>query len=192
MPRLKHLLPAILILALPTLWCAGLAAFTLDALRSPPPPPHCDGIAVLTGGQNRIETAFTLMHQGYARQLLISGVGPHATIAQLSPSPNTTIPPDRIALGRHAVTTLGNAMEVADWTRRHNLHTVLIVTAGYHLRRAILDMQRAAPNVQFSGYPVRPPALLRPTSPTTIHLLIREYDKLIGAWLGLSRGNALI
>ncbi|GAJ28059.1 YdcF family protein [Acidomonas methanolica] len=173
------------------LWTLGLVWFGLDTLQPPKPPPRCDGIVALTGGQDRIETSLRLLGEGYGQRLLISGVGPHATLRQLSAS----IPPgmeDRITLGRRAITTIGNSVETAEWARRYALHSVIVVTAGYHIRRAMTEIQRAAPDLKLYPYRVRPPALRRPFNRASLLLIAREYDKWLGSKLGLSRGTGLL
>lgn len=171
-------------------WAAGFAVFAIDSLTPPSPPPRCDGIAVLTGGQDRISAAFTLLRDGYGQQLLISGVGSHATLAQLG-EPGIYRLSDRITLGRHAITTIGNAMEAAQWAHANALHSVIVVTAGYHIRRALVELRRAAPDVRFTAYAVQPPALRHPATRATAFLLLREYTKLLGAWVGVTRGNPM-
>ncbi|WP_227003231.1 YdcF family protein [Kozakia baliensis] len=192
---MKTLRLSMLFLAMPGLiWLAGLLWFGRDALSVTPHAVKCDGIVALTGGKDRIETSLDLLHRSYGQILLISGVGSHATLAQLAGKSQAFLTPEfsaRITLGRRAVSTVGNGTETAEWAHSNHLHTLLVVTAGYHIRRAMMEIQRAAPDVILHPYPVRPPALRRPLDKATVTLLVREYNKWLGAQLGLSRGTNL-
>jgi hypothetical protein len=53
----------------------GFAWFVASAGSVATPPPHADGIVVLTGGAERVETALRLLAEDQARLLLVSGVG---------------------------------------------------------------------------------------------------------------------
>lgn len=180
-----------LLLVLAISWCAGFVWFCADALRPVPDPAHCDGIVALTGGRDRIEASLLLLSKGVGKKLLISGVGPHATLSQLSERAPVRLSPElasRITLGRRAVSTIGNGTETAEWAAKQGIHSLLVVTAGYHIRRAMLELHRAAPDLSLSTYPIRPPALRHRPDRATLALLLREYTKLIGSHLGLSRG----
>ncbi|WP_336761082.1 YdcF family protein [Asaia sp. VD9] len=181
----------LLLLVLALTWCAGFAWFCVDALHPVSQPVHCDGIVALTGGRDRIEASLALLDKGVGGKLLISGVGPHATLAQLTEHAPIALTPAlaaRITLGRRAVSTIGNGSETADWARQNAIHSLLVVTAGYHIRRAMLELHRAAPGVALHPYPIRSPALRRTPDRATFRLLLHEYTKWIGSNLGLSRG----
>lgn len=183
-----------LVFVLCVVWCAGFAWFCVDALNPVTQPVQCDGIVALTGGRDRIEASLMLLDKGVGRKLLISGVGPHATLVQLAEHAPISLTPDlaaRITLGRRAVSTIGNGSETAEWAERSAIHSLLVVTAGYHIRRAMVELHRAAPGVILYPYPVRSPALRRSPDRATFSLLLREYIKWIGSHLGLSRGMNL-
>ncbi|AQS87192.1 hypothetical protein A0U93_03710 [Neoasaia chiangmaiensis] len=188
--RLTFLLGLIL-----SAWLIGLGWFSVDALRASAPPPPSDGIVALTGGQDRIRNSLDLLRRAYGRELLISGVGPHATLAQVVGHGGTVLPPslaNHITLGRRAVTTIGNGAETAEWAERNDIHTLIVVTAGYHIRRAMTEIQRADPGLVLRPYAVKPPALRHPFRRPTMTLLMHEYDKWLGSKLGLSRGAGLL
>ncbi|GBQ25381.1 hypothetical protein AA12717_2043 [Gluconacetobacter sacchari DSM 12717] len=176
------------------LWGAGFAWFVHDALKPPVPPPVTDGIVALTGGQGRVEASLRLLADGRARQLLISGVAPRATPASLA----AALPPDlaasltagawrQVTLGRRATSTIGNADETAQWARANRLRSLIVVTAGYHIRRAMMEIHRTLPDVALHPYPVRPPALRSPLRASSLRLLATEYDKWLMAGLDLAR-----
>ncbi len=175
-------------------WLAGFAWFVHGVTRAADAQVSADGIVVLTGGADRIATGVRLLQQGRARVLLISGAGARAELPALLRG--TGIDPaalaDRITVGHEATSTTGNADETADWVQAQGLHSLLVVTASYHMRRAITELQRSLPDVDLIPVPVLPPALRRGNSLATVRLLAGEYTKWLAAqlWLGrLTGGN---
>ncbi len=171
------------IVSIMTLWITGFAWFVLDARHPPRQSPPSDGIVALTGGNGRIEASLGLLRNGSGKLLLISGVDPHVTLSALEPE----LPPAlarRVTLGRRATSTAGNAVETTMWVRDNEIHSLIVVTAGYHIRRAMLEMSRSLPDVALHAYAVQPPALRRPFDRKTFRLMAREYDKLLLAFIG--------
>ncbi|MBS1080015.1 YdcF family protein [Gluconobacter kondonii] len=178
-------------LALGGLWLAGFVWFVQDANSPPVTATVCDGIVALTGGEQRVDTAITLLRGGYGHLLLISGVGPHVTlqhILHLQQEPLSSPLAARITLGRRATSTIGNAHETAEWAMDNRLHRLLVVTSGYHIRRAVLEIHRTAPDLDLIAYPVVPLALQGVPSRRTLFLMFREYNKLLGAEIGVLTG----
>ncbi len=172
-------------------WSAGFALFTLHAMRPPAASPRAEGIVVLTGGAGRIEAALSLLAAGRARLMLISGVAPGLDLPALVRAGDLRLPHGRglwprVSLGHAATTTYGNAVETAAWARGNGLHSLIVVTAGYHMPRALAEIAAALPDATLYAYPVLPPALLRPNSLGTLRLLLSEYDK----WLLVASGLA--
>ena len=169
-------------------WCGGFAWFAYTATRPGPRVPEADGIVVLTGGAGRIEAALDLLRQDRARLMLISGVAEHLELDQLTHAAGLTLASglaNRIALGHSATSTIGNAMEAAAWARANGLHSLIVVTAGYHMRRALAEIGTALPDVVLYPDPVQPPALTRPGL-GTLRLLAAEYSKWLAVELGLT------
>ncbi|MCP1272106.1 YdcF family protein [Gluconobacter albidus] len=178
-------------LALGGLWLAGFAWFVQDASKPPVTATVCDGIVALTGGEQRVDTAITLLRGGYGHLLLISGVGPHVTLQHILHLQQESLSSPlaaRITLGRRATSTIGNAHETAEWATENHLHRVLVVTAGYHIRRAVLEIHRTAPDLDLMPYPVVPLALQGTLSYKILFLMFREYNKLLGAEIGVLTG----
>jgi uncharacterized SAM-binding protein YcdF (DUF218 family) len=141
------------------IWTAGLMAFAARADRSTPAadPAQADGIVVLTGASGeRIDAALRLLEAGKARRLLISGVGRHVTRAQLQTVTGADKPEYDccVDLGFQAENTLGNGRETARWARTHGFHTLILVTADYHMPRARLELRAAMPEAAVIPYPV--------------------------------------
>ena len=183
---LLFLLPALPVLLL----AAGFARFLALAAAWPEEPERpTDGIAVLTGGAERVETGLRLLRQGRARVLLVSGVHPNVGLGDVARL--AALEPDslagRVALGHEATSTRGNAAEIAAWARAEHLRSIRVVTAGYHMPRALLEVRRALPEVAVLAHPMLP-ATLREAGAAgrlrTWSLLLREYLKYLAVWAG--------
>ncbi|MBI3452025.1 MAG: YdcF family protein, partial [Rhodospirillales bacterium] len=59
-------------------------------------------------------------------------------------------------LGRTAANTHGNAAETAAWVRGHHYRRLVIVTASYHMPRALREFAAEMPGVMLQPYPVEP------------------------------------
>ena len=170
-------------------WCAGMADFLLRVMQTAELPARADGIVALTGGAERIDTALRLLGEGKAPLLLVSGVAPATDLremarrARLDPAPIA----GRITLGREATSTHGNAVETADWVRTHHIRTLIVVTAAYHMPRALAELRAEMPGIALFAAPVTPPALRGGMETATIRLIVVEYTKWLGARLGLSQ-----
>ncbi len=183
---------ALVIGLLAAAWIAGFAWFVHGAVSPGGGSARADGIVVLTGGADRIATGVRLLQRGCCRVLLISGVGHGAELSALLRG--TGIDPaslsDRITLGRSATSTTGNADETASWAAAQGLHSLLVVTATYHMQRALTELQRSVPDVALIPVAVLPPALRGGGSLATLRLLAGEYTKFLAATLGLARLGA--
>ncbi len=169
-------------------WAGGFAAFDRMARRVADPPGRADAIVVLTGGADRIETALRLLADGHAPLLLVSGVGRGTDMGELVR--RVSLSPDQAAqvtLGRLATSTRGNAAETAGWARAHQVRSLIVVTAGYHMPRALIEIGRALPGVALHPIPVQSPALRGGMELGTVRMMANEYDKYLAVRLGLTR-----
>ena len=182
-----------LLLGLPVLLVLGLGAgflWFLGRTAAPAEAPErvTDGIAVLTGGAERVETGLRLLAAGRARLLLVTGTHRDARFAEIADAAGMAPEPlaARVTLGRAAASTRGNAAEIAAWVRANGIVTLRIVTAGYHMPRAMLEVRRALPaEVRLFAQPVVPQNP-RGTEARRWSLLATEYAKWILVGLGLS------
>jgi len=175
---------AALALAIPALGLLfGFLLFRamVGKLEPPPGDARADAIAVLTGGPGRIEAGVQLLRDGAAPVLLVSGVGLRiglediARIAGVAPESLA----GRVILGRAAASTHGNAIEIAAFAEARGIRRILVVSADFHLPRALLELRRAMPQAEFLAVPVR-------AAPVRTETWVREYAKYLGAWAGLS------
>lgn len=144
------------------LWLGGFIWF-ITMLPDPAPLERgvrVDGIVVLTGGPGRVQAGLDALASGNGKRLLISGVN-----AELA---NETIlkaiAGDQAAadccidLGRQARDTRGNATEASDWAAEQNFQSLLIITADFHLPRALIEFSREMQDVKLVAQAVDSPA----------------------------------
>jgi uncharacterized SAM-binding protein YcdF (DUF218 family) len=159
----------------------GLGLFVAGSLQDPADTTtKTDAIVALTGGNSRIDTAIGLLNDGMAKKLFISGVNPVTGNRDVKNASHQSIGLFAccITLGYNAVNTIGNADESAQWMQRENYHSLRLVTADYHMKRALLDFRLAMPGVTIIPYPIHPQvSLARHTL-----LMIEEYAKYLATW----------
>jgi uncharacterized SAM-binding protein YcdF (DUF218 family) len=163
------------------------------------PPPTTDqsttdAIVVLTGGGERISNALALLEAGKAERLFVSGVHPGVGVGELlkidRTSPNSGVSDAalaaRIDVGDMAGDTFGNSVESVAWMRANHFKTMRLVTADYHMPRALIEFRMEAPDLRIVANPIRPSRTQnipwwrdRPM----FGLLLGEYGKyLIAKW----------
>ncbi len=170
-------------------WSLGFAAFLAVAHESRAAPGVADGIVVLTGGAGRVEAALRLLSAKRAPALLISGVAPRTDFAAIArgQAVEAGALESRVTLGHTARTTRGNAREAAAWARAMGARSLILVTAGYHMPRALLELGRALPGIRLDPVPVQLPGLNGAAGLGVMRLFAGEFDKLLGAYVGLRR-----
>lgn len=204
---------ALVAVLLAGLWLAGLYSFTRsifddtqmalrENLRSGtgplPEKDMLDAVVVLTGGSNRLQTGFDLLSQSRGKKLFISGVYQGVEVRELlsqwKSQRNKSDIDCCVILGFEADDTAGNADETAAWMKAEGYRSFYLVTAHYHMKRALLEMRRAAPDLKIRPWPVVPEGLdinnWWRSSPTR-SLIIREYSKYLAALVITSARRAL-
>lgn len=165
---------------------AGFFGFAeMIARTAPPADPRADAIVVLTGGSARIDGALKLLDEGRAGRLLISGVNPSVTSADLADLVAGDLR-DQLAccvdLGRRAIDTVGNAAETRDWVEANGFSSLIVVTSDYHMPRSMTELAGAMPAVALIPFPVSNPDLRFADwwqDRATFTLLVREYGKYL-------------
>jgi uncharacterized SAM-binding protein YcdF (DUF218 family) len=170
------------------LWGVGLMAFASRVQHSTPSadPGRAQGVVALTGGSNRrLQAAMTLLQEGRGRRLLISGVNRRATREQIRKDARAvagSLYDCCVDLGFEAIDTVGNARETAQWARARGYDRLILVTADYHMPRALLELRGAMPRVQLTAYPVATEdvdARVWWKSPQSLRLMMVEYSKYL-------------
>lgn len=167
---------------------AGGFVWFASSLPTEPERPEetTDAIVVLTGGGERVAEGLRLLAAGRARMLLVSGVNPAVTVAELlalSPEVPADLA-DRVVLGYVAGDTAGNAAEAAAWMAQHGFRSLRLVTAAYHMPRSLLEFGRALPEAEIVPHAVFPPGVKREAwwrHSDSLSLLLGEYVKYLAA-----------
>jgi uncharacterized SAM-binding protein YcdF (DUF218 family) len=151
-------LAALLVLAM--IWTFGLFAFASRVEQSTPAaePARADGAVALTGSRSeeRISAAVKLLEAGKARRVLVSGVNRQTSREDVRVLSRTVrrLYDCCVDLGFEAATTLGNARETAAWAGARGYESLIVVTADYHMPRAMLELRSAMPHATLQAYPV--------------------------------------
>jgi uncharacterized SAM-binding protein YcdF (DUF218 family) len=145
------------------IWGAGLLAFAARVENSTPAPEPqaADGIVALTGaGSNeRIAAGMRLLEAGKGDRMLVSGVNREASREDIrNVSRAVQLLYDCcVDLGFEAADTFGNAQETAGWVAARRFDSLIVVTADYHMPRAMLELGSALPDTSLQAFPVETP-----------------------------------
>ena len=179
-------LVALLVVA--AIWASGLLAFAARVDRSTPPPTPApaDGVVALTGaGSNtRIGAAVGLLEDGKARRMLVSGVNREASREDIRTVSRAVrrLYDCCVDLGFDAANTVGNARETQQWAKAMGFDSLIVVTADYHMPRAMLELRGAMPDVELIPYPVATSVLKANRWWRTsggARLMVMEYSKYL-------------
>jgi uncharacterized SAM-binding protein YcdF (DUF218 family) len=147
-----------------------------------------DGIVVLTGGASRIIDAVELLSADRGKRLLISGVNPrttHGELIRMNPEVERLLV-GRIDLGREATNTIGNAIETGQWARKQKFQSLIVVTSGWHMPRALIEIAHELPGVTLIPYPVVSDRMRDEpwwSDAQTVRLLLVEYAKYVASYV---------
>ena len=168
-------------IALP-LWLIGFGIFVLYVFSFHfSQSAQADAIVAWTGGEYRIHTAVSLLEQGRASKLLISGVNKlvksDSFLGNITPEIRS-----KIDLGYQATTTEENALETADWVYKNQVKSVVLVTSFYHMPRSLLEFQHALPSIAVYPNPIWPKDFAESTewihTRAAFHLLVEYHNFL--------------
>lgn len=178
------------LLSLAALWLGGLFSFVRGTAEMAPPAElkPADAVVVLTGGSKRLEAGFELLKKDMGKKLFISGVqrGVEAKeLIKLTRQESSAKLDCCVALGG-AENTIENARETAEWLKKEEFHSFYLVTANYHMKRALLEFGNAVPGDDIIPYPVSPEKLEMKTwwrEDVMRALIVREYSKYLLEWV---------
>ncbi|WP_183820355.1 MULTISPECIES: YdcF family protein [Rhizobium] len=150
----------------------------------PPVEPKADAIVVLTGGYQRIDQAVELLQKGAGKRLLISGVHPTTTPAQIRKMTqgSANLFSCCVDIGHDALDTIGNAEETSNWIHAKGYRSVLVVTNNYHMPRSLAELSYVDPDIEFIPYPVVNSDLKTRnwfTDPNAMRVMLAEYAKVL-------------
>ncbi len=110
-----------------------------------------DAIVVVSGGDTvaRTEEGVQLFKHGWADNLILSGAAQDKTglsnaAAMKIQALKDGVPPDAILIDEDAENTAQNAQDTESIFETRGFHNVILVTSGYHQRRADLEFEKSA------------------------------------------------
>ncbi|MFY9227983.1 MAG: YdcF family protein [Candidatus Microsaccharimonas sp.] len=120
-----------------------------------------DAIVVVSGGdtQARTDEAIRLFNDGWAGALVLSGAAQDKTGLSNAAAMRVRalvagVPAEAIYIDELSETTEENAKNSGVIFKEHNFDRVILVTSGYHQRRALLEFERNAGSVEVFNRPV--------------------------------------
>ena len=120
-----------------------------------------DAIVVVSGGdtQARTETGISLYKNGWADSLVFSGAaldksGPSNAEAMKLQAENAGVPDSAIFTDGNAANTQQNAENTGSIFKQHDFNNIILVTSGYHQRRASLEFNKLGEGLTIRNYPV--------------------------------------
>lgn len=146
----------ILIIGLLGFLIVGLSIYLqpndFNLCANPAPSEQCraaDAIVAISGGDTAARTkhAVELYKEGWAPLIIFSGAaqdksGPSNALAMRQIAIHEGVSPDDILMEEYAETTKQNAIKTNELLETHGIRSVILVTSGYHQRRASLEFHK--------------------------------------------------
>lgn len=122
---------------------------------------EAEAIVVVSGGDTeaRTQAGIDLFNNGWADALILSGAaqdktGPSNAAAMKQQAMNAGVPETAIYIDEEAMNTQQNAENTRSIFEENSLNDVILVTSGYHQRRASLEFNKRADGITIRNYPV--------------------------------------
>ena len=187
---------ALFVAVVALVWLGGMIVFATNISKQQGTPPATDGIVVLTGGDKRLMEAMNLLSQGKGHRLLISGVNPDVSEADVKGLFDNA---DQlfdccVDLDRTAADTIGNAQQTAQWASKNGYTSLIIVTANYHMPRSLLEFHQVLPEIKLIPYPIESDQFEISGwwyQPSTARILTSEYNKYLVSFVRLQIFSSL-
>ena len=114
-----------------------------------------DAIVVLAGGKGRVEEGVRLFRASRAKFLFFVGVDPSVRKSDLYRPKHGDPSADNVILENASRNTLENSLYGRDLIVRSGVHSVLLLTSRYHLKRASILFSNSLPrDITIIPYPV--------------------------------------
>lgn len=168
-----------------------------QAPNGTPPCERADAIVAISGGDTGARTAeaIRLYEAGWANKLIFSGAardksGPSNAAAMSAQAEAAGVPPEDIILEEFGETTKQNAENTRDIFDLLGIEKVILVTSGYHQRRASLEFVALATGAELRNHPVSEDGQWSKwwwLTPQGWYLAISELVKIIIFYVGGAR-----
>ena len=121
-----------------------------------------DAIVAISGGDTeaRVNEAVKLYQDGWSNVLIFSGAaedktGPSNALAMKTLAVKTGVPATVIYVDEDSNTTKQNAQNVQTIFSELNVKSAILVTSGYHQRRASLEFNKLTHDVAILNHPIK-------------------------------------
>ena len=148
-----------------------------------------DAIVAISGGDTdaRTNQAISLYKKGWADKLIFSGAaedktGPSNAAVMQKNAIAAGVPASSILIDERSETTKQNAENSKKIFDENNMKSVILVTSGYHQRRASLEFNKIAGGVKIFSHPVKSDkdwSFLWWVTPTGWFLSVSEVVKVV-------------
>ncbi len=132
-----------------------------DSPAQTSPCQKADAIVVVSGGDTEARTSagINLYRKGWADTLVLSGAaldktGPSNAAAMRLQALQANVPESAIVIEENAANTQQNAANTQSIFEEHHFVNVILVTSGYHQRRASLEFIKRTDAVTIRNYPI--------------------------------------
>lgn len=157
-----------------------------------------DAIVAISGGDTtaRANEAIHLYQEGWASKLIFSGAaqdksGPSNAEVMRETALDAGVPAAAIIIEEEGETTKENAENTQNIFVQNDISSVILVTSGYHQRRASLEFnKRSSGSVEVRNHPVATDnqwSAIWWLTPTGWYLAVSEFGKIIAFYVGGTR-----
>lgn len=122
---------------------------------------NADALVVLSGGDTnaRVDKSIALFNKGWAGKILFSGAaldksGPSNALAMKNRAVQAGVSEDKILIDETSETTKENAINSSQIFQSEKISKAILVTSGYHQRRAVMEFKTYSSSVSIRNYPV--------------------------------------
>ncbi len=188
----------------------GVVAFSLSAFLAPDDLRSCDSqpsdrhgcgasdaIVAVSGGDTTARTneAIALYKAGWGKKLIFSGAaadksGPSNAKVMQHIAESSGVSSDAIIIEEYGETTKENAEKTRNIFSEYNISSVILITSGYHQKRAGLEFSARSADVMIRNHPVASDNQWSAwwwLTPTGWYLALTEFFKIIAFYVGGSR-----
>ncbi len=122
---------------------------------------EADAIVAISGGDTaaRADEAIRLYKNGWGNYLIFSGAaadksGPSNAQVMQERAIDAGVDPNVIIVEENSENTIENAEQTTNIFKTHDIKSAILVTSGYHERRALIEFHRRALGVEVRAHPV--------------------------------------
>jgi uncharacterized SAM-binding protein YcdF (DUF218 family) len=164
---------------------APLYHFRAGNLLAPalPPETKADAVMVFTGASERLQKGYQAYLQGVGEKIMVTGRDfPKDARAPMVRALSKKIRRDDIYVDLDAKNTIENAKHAAEWAKKQDVDSIVLITSEGHMPRAYFELRRLLPDhVKVYTNPVPGTLNYSGVDSETGRLLCRMYETVTEA-----------